>query len=61
VAHVGKKRCLGAVDFGKRFSAAAFLLVRSGIRDRTGDAAGHQFEESLVLILKLASRARAHD
>ena len=42
VADIGEEGGFGAIDFGERFGAAAFLLISLGVGNRRSDLPGDQ-------------------
>ena len=61
MAHIGKKERLCPIEFGKRFGAPAFLLVRLSIHDCRPDLVSGKLQKIPVLVIETQARADSHD
>ena len=59
MGHITEKISLGAIEFGERFGALAFVLISSRLRNRRCDLSRRQFEERSILTVETLLRVDA--
>ncbi len=61
MADVREESRLGAVELGQGLDPAPLLLVGVGVGDGGGDLAGHQPEETAIVLVEQAIGIQSHD
>ena len=61
VTRIGKKRGLGAIDFGQRFGPAFLSLQSAHVSQSRGNLPGQQIDEAAICVVQLTVRVETDD